>query len=163
MGNLPRISDNFIEIHDPELDPVGIMNQIRERLRKRREELGHFSQTFPAFGAAACLSEPEGEKDDADLYFYLRCVNDSYYQLDVEMTLIPFFYSRIPLIGLLLDRLRYKAHSLVLFYVNKLAHRQVTVNRFLVSTLNRVVKQIQEQQRQIQLLEEELRALRERS
>jgi hypothetical protein len=42
-----------------------------------------------------------------------------------------------------------------------LAQKQVTVNRHLVSTLNRMAVQIQEQQRRIKALEEELRRLQE--
>ncbi len=154
------IPDNLIEIHDPETDPAQIMAQIRERIQRRREELGYPRQVFPTFGAAAYPGEPEGEEYDADLYYYLRQANQHYYQLGIEVTLAPSPRSRIPLIGSWWDRIRREAHHLVLFYVNQLAQRQVAVNRHLVSTLNRMVVQIQEQQRQLRALQEELRRLR---
>lgn len=151
---------NLIEIHDPEIDPAQIMEQIRERIRRRREELGYPSKVFPTFGAAAYPEEPEGEEYDPDLYYHLRQANEHYYRLGIEPDLVPSPRSRIPLLGSLWDRVRREAHQLVLFYVNKLAQRQVTVNRHLVSTLNRMAVQIQEQQRQIQALQDELRKLR---
>lgn len=157
------VSEDFIEIQDPEIDPAQIMEQIRERIRRRREELGYPRKVFPTFGAAAYPGEPEGEEHDPDLYYYLRQANEHYYQLGVELILVPSPRSRIPLIGPLLDRIRREAHNLVLFYVNKLAQRQVAVNRYLVSTLNRMAVQIQEQQRRIQALQEELQKLREKA
>ncbi len=152
--------ENLIEIHDPEIDPAQIMEQIRARIQRRREELGYPRVVFPTFGAAAYPGEPEGEEYDADLYYHLRRANQQYHQLGVEMVLAPSPRSRIPLIGPLWDRIRREAHNLVLFYVNKLAQRQLIVNRHLVSTLNRMAVQLQEQQRQIRALQEELRKLR---
>ncbi|MBC7227605.1 MAG: hypothetical protein H5T61_10280 [Thermoflexales bacterium] len=160
MQGLQETPGDLFEIHDSEIDPVQIMAQIRERIQRRREELGYPRQTFPTFGAAAYPGKPEGEEYDPDLYYYLRQANEHYYQLNVEMILVSSPRSRIPVIGPLLDRIRREAHNLVLFYVNKLTQRQVTVNRYLVSTLNRMAVQIQEQQRQIRALQEELRKLR---
>ncbi len=160
MKDKPEIPNSLIEIHDPEIDPAQIMEQIRERIQRRREELGYPRQVFPTFGAAAYPGEPEGEDYDADLYYHLRQANQHYHQLGVEMVLAPSPRSRIPLIGPWWDRVRREAHQLVLFYVNRLAQRQVTVNRHLVSTLNRMAVQIQEQQRQIRALQDELRKLR---
>ena len=151
---------DLIEIHDPEIDPVQIMEQIRARIQRRREELGYPRVVFPTFGAAAYPGEPEGEDYDVDLYYHLRQANQQYHQLMVEIVLAPSPRSRIPLIGALWDRIRREAHYLVLFYVNRLAQHQLTVNRHLVSTLNRMAVQLQEQQRQIRALQEELRKLR---
>lgn len=160
MEEAYKVSEGLIEIHDPEIDPVQIMEQIRERIRRRREELGYSRQVFPTFGAAAYPREPEGEEYDPDLYYHLRQANEHYYQLGVELTFVPSPRTRIPLIGPLWDRIRREAHYLVLFYVNKLAQRQITINRHLVSTLNRMAVQIQEHQRQIKALQDELRKLR---
>ncbi|RME35161.1 MAG: hypothetical protein D6793_07665 [Thermoflexia bacterium] len=151
---------DFIEIRDPEIDPSQIMEQIRARIQRRREELGYPRMVFPTFGVAAYPGEPEGEEYDADLYYHLRQANKHYHQLGVEMLIVPSHRSRIPLLGPLWDRIRREAHNLVLFYVNKLAQRQLVVNRHLVSTLNRMAVQLQEQQRQIRTLQEELRKLR---
>ena len=153
MNDIPS---DLIEIHDPEIDPSQIMQQIRERLRKRREEMGYFRQSFPSFGAAAYPGEPDEGEYDSDLYYHLRQANERYYQLGVEILLSPSPRSSMPLIGRLWDRLRREAHHLVLFYVNQLAQRQIMVNRHLVSTLNRMAVQMQNQQRRIQTLEDKL-------
>jgi hypothetical protein len=161
MESEVEIPSNLIEIHDPEIDPARIMEEIRERIRRRREELGYPQRVFPAFGAAAYPGEPEGEGYDITLYFHLRRANENYHQIDVAPLIVPSSRSSIPILGPLWDRIRREAHNLVLFYVNKLAQRQVTVNRHLVSTLNRMAVQIQEQQRRIKALEEELRRIKE--
>jgi len=153
----------LIEINDPEIDPVRIMEEIRQRIRRRREELGYPLPIFPTFGSAAYPGEPEGEDYDIELYFHLRRANQTYHQVSVEAFIVPSPRSSIPILGPLWDRIRREAHNLVLFYVNKLAQRQVAVNRHLVSTLNRMAVQIQEQQRRIKALEEEVRKLREGS
>jgi len=156
MVDLP---DDLIEIQDPEIDPTEIMERIRRRIQLRREQLGYPRQTFPTFGAAAYPGEPEGEEYDEDMYYHLRRANAHYYELGVEALLVPSPWSRLPLLGRLWDRVRREAHNLVLFYLNRLAQRQVTVNRHLVSTLNRMAVGIQEQRRRIQALEEEVQRL----
>ena len=158
-----KMEHKLIEIHDPEIDPNRIIQEIRERIRRRREELGYPRPIFPTRAGAAYPGEPEGEDYDVALYFHLRRANESYHQVGVEPLIVPSPRSSIPILGPLWDRIRREAHNLVLFYVNKLAQRQVTVNRHLVSTLNRMAVQIQEQQRRIGALEEELRKLREGS
>ncbi len=150
----------MIEIRDPEIDPAQIMEQIRERIRRRREGLGYPRQEFPAFGAAAYPGEPEGEKFDVDLYYHLRKVNDLYYQIGVAASLMPSPVTQLPLLGRLWQRVRREAHNLVLFYLGKLARQQVAVNRHLVSTLNRMVVQLQEQQEELWAVREEIERLR---
>jgi hypothetical protein len=151
--------DDLIEIRDPDIDSSQIMEQIRERIRQRRETLGYPSQTFPTFGATSFPGEPKDGDYDSDLYYHLRRANEYYARLDVELLLAPSPHTRVPFLGSLWNRIRREAHNLVLFYVNRLAQRQVTVNRHLVSVLNRMVVQIQEQQNQIQELQAEVRRL----
>lgn len=159
MVNTPDIPDNLIEIHDPEIDPAQIMEQIRERIRRRREELGYPRQTFPTFGAAAYPGEPEGENYDADLYYHLRKANDLYHQIGVNVSLAPSPVTRLPILGRLWKLIRREAHNLVLFYVGKLAQQQVAVNKHMVSTLNRMAVQVQEQKRQLETLRADIERL----
>jgi hypothetical protein len=156
-----EIPDDLIEIHDPEINQTQIMEQIRERIRRRREELGYPRQVFPTFGAAAYPGEPEGESFDADLYYHLRKANDLYYQIGVDASLAPSPATQLPILGRLWKQIRREAHNLVLFYVGKLAQRQVAVNRHLVSTLNRMAVQMQGQQKELQSLHEEIERLRD--
>ncbi len=156
-----ELPDDFVEIQDPEIDPQEIMERIREGIQQRRETLGYPRQTFPLFDAAAYPGEPEGEVFDKDLYYHLRRANDLYYQIDVEASLSPSPATRLPVLGRLWRRVRKEAHNLVLFYVGKLVRRQVPVNRHLVSTLNRLVLQVQAQQQALQALQAEVAELRE--
>jgi hypothetical protein len=151
-----EIPDDLIEIHDPEIDPDQIMEQIRARILRRREELGHPRQTFPVFGAAAYPGEPEGQEYDEDLYYHLRKANDTYYQIGVEASLSPSPATRLPILGRLWKQIRQEAHNLVLFYLGKMTQQQVVVNRHLVSTINRLTVQLQEQQREIKSLREKI-------
>ncbi len=152
--------DNLIEIRDPNIDPDRIMEQIRERIRQRREELGYPEQKFPVFGAVAYPGEPEEGDFDADLYYHLRRSNEVYNQASVEISLAPSPVTRLPVLGRLWALVRREAHNLVLFYVGGLARQQVAVNRHLVSTLNRMVVQLQEQQKELRALREEVERLR---
>lgn len=154
-----ELSDDLIEIHDPEIDVDEIMQEIRERIQRRRQELGYPRQTFPTFGAAAYPGEPEGQDYDEDLYYHLRKANENYMKLAVDPVLSPSPATRIPILGRLWKQIRQEAHNLVLFYLGKLASRQVTVNRHLVSILNRMAVELQEQQEQIQDLHQEIERL----
>jgi len=154
------ISNDLIEIHDPEIDVDEIMQQIRERIHQRYKTLEYSSRVFPTFGAAAYPGEPEDGDFDADLYYHLRKVNDVYTQIGVDLILAPSPATRIPILGCLWKRIRRGAHNLVLFYIGKLTEKQVTVNRHLVSTLNRMAVQLQAQEEDLKAMRRELERLR---
>ena len=159
--NQPTLApDGILEIHDPEIDTAQIMEQIRERIRRRRQELGYPRETFPAFGAAAYPGEPESGDFDHDLYYHLRRANDLYYQIGVESALAPSPTTSVPILGRLWGMIRREAHNLVLFYLGKSAQQQVAVNRHLVGTLNRMAVQLQQQKMELQGLREEIAQLR---
>ena len=157
---MAEIPDDLIEIHDPEIDPAQIMEQIRERIRQRRLELGEPRQAFPTFGAAEYPGEPEGRDLDAELYHHLRRANDLYYQIGVQVELAPSPATRLPLVGRVWEQIRREAHNLVIFYLGKLVRQQVAVNRHLVSTLNRMAAGSQAQQAELQAVRAEIKFLR---
>jgi len=156
-----EIPDDLIEIHDPEIDPVQIMEQIRERVRRRREELGYAEREFPAFGIAAYPGEPEGEGFDVSLYHHLRRANDLYCEIGVGVLLAESPATRLPILGPLWERIRRGAHSLVVFYLGELARRQVAVNRHVVSTLNRMAVQLQALREEVERQREQMDSFRE--
>jgi hypothetical protein len=149
-GDIP---DDLIAIDDPEVDPERIMDEIRARIHRRRQEFEAVDVHYPTFGAAAYPGEPEEGPFDADLYYHLRRANEAYLQVGVEPVLADSPATRLPLVGPLWARVRREAHNLVLFYLGELARQQGGVNRHLVSVLNRMAVQLREQ-------EAELRALR---
>lgn len=158
-----EIADDLIEIDDPEIDVDEIMDEIRDRIQRRREEMGYPRQTFPTFGAAAYPGEPEHEGFDEDLYYHLRKANDLYMNLDVEAHLSPSPATRVPIVGGLWKQIRREAHNLILFYLGRLAGQQTTVNRHLVSTLNRMAVQLQQQNEDLQELRQEVGRLQEKT
>jgi hypothetical protein len=156
------VPDDLIEIDDPEIDVDDIMQEIRERIRRRREAMGYPRKSFPAFGAAAYPGEPETEDFDENLYYHLRKANDTYMTLVVEPVLSSSPATRIPILGRIWRQIRKEAHNLVLFYLGKLAGKQVLVNRHMVSTLNRMAAELQNQQAQVRELRREVKQLQER-
>lgn len=155
-----QVPDDLIEIHDPEIDPVQIMEQIRDRIRQRRQESGYEQRTFPTFGATAYPGEPEDVPYDPDLYYHLRRANDVYADAETGSTLAPSPATRVPVLGRLWALVRGEMHNLVLFYVNRSVAHQTRVNRHLVSVLNRLAALSQEQQRTILALQAEIETLR---
>lgn len=156
-----EIADDLIEIHDPEIDPAEIMKLIRERVQQRREEKAYDQRTFPSFGVAACPEEPKDMPFDPDLYYYLRLANEGFAQVETSRVLAPSPATRIPVLGRLWGTIRAEVHNLVLFYVNRSVTHQVTMNRYLVSVLNRMTIQNEQQQREIERLKSELESLRQ--
>ncbi len=152
--------DGLLEIQDPEIDLDAIMAEIRQRIIRRRAELGYDRRTFPTFGAAAYPGVPEDIDYDTDLYHYLRLANETFAAAETAPLLAPSPATRIPILGKVWQIIRGSAHSLVLFYVNRAVAHQTTVNSHLVSTLNRMAVVMAQQQRTIQALQAELESLR---
>ena len=151
-----EIPDDLIEINDPDIDPAQIVEQIRERIRRRREEAGYAQRVLPTFGATAYPGEPEGEHHDPDLYYHLQLANEIYVRTETGPILAASPATRLPILGRLWQSVRGHAHSLVLFYVNRAATHQTDVNRHLVSTLNQLAVVSQEQQQRIRELESQV-------
>ena len=154
-------SDDIIEIHDPDIDPDAIMNEIRARIRQRRQELGYEKRTFPSF-ATTYPTEPDDLEYDPNLYHHLRLANEQYTEASTEILLAPSPATRVPILGALWRQIRHGAHNLVIFYVNRAITHEVNVNRHLITVLNSLTTQVEEQQRAIQSLQADLAALRER-
>lgn len=157
-----QVSEDFVEIHDPELDPQQLMAEIRQRIRQRRLEMGYEERHFPTFGAAVVCPEPPDDLPyPPDLYHHLRQANDLYASVETGSILAPSPATRVPILGRIWKLIREQAHGLVLFYVNRSVAHQVNVNRHLVSVLNQLTLQNQEQARQIAALEAQIKALRQ--
>lgn len=153
-------ADNLIEIHDPEISTVEIMEQIRARIRQRRQELGYDKRVFPSFGGTIYPGEPDDLPFDPNLYHHLRMANTAFAQFETEAQLPPTRATQLPVFGKLWQRARAYLHRIVLFYVNRSITHQVNINRHLVSVLNQLTVQNQMQQRQIAALENQLAVLR---
>ncbi len=157
-GELPV--DDLVEIHDPEIDPAQIMADIRERIQRRRAELGYESQQFISFGGALFPGRPDDIPYDPDFYEHLEMANELYAKVETEINLQPSPATRVPVLGNLWKTIREQAHGLVIYYVNRAAMHQVNVNREIISVLNRAAIINLEQQRKLLELQAEVEVLR---
>ena len=154
-------SDDLIEIRDPEINVNEIMDQIRDRIRRRRKELGYEKRVFPSFGGTAYPGEPEDMAYDPDLYHHLRLANETFANVETGAQLLATRATHLPIFGHVWQRVRAYMHGIILFYVNRAITHEVNVNRHLISVLNQLATQSQAQQRRIAALEAEVQALRD--
>ena len=149
--------DELLEIHDPELDPQALMAEIRQRIQKRRAELGYEERTFPTFGDAVPFPDPPNDVPySADLYHHLRQANMLYEEVETDPILAHSAALRMPALGGLWKLIRQQTHSLVLYYVNRSLAHQVTVDRHQISVLNQLVVENEELKRTITALKDQV-------
>jgi hypothetical protein len=154
------LPDDLIEIRDPTIDDLQIIDQIRKRVQDRRDRLGYEQQNFPSFDGATVPVKPKDLPNDPSLYYNLGLANKSYYQFETEADVQPSPATRVPVLGWLWSFIRQQTHEMVLFYVNRNIRHQVTVNQQLVNVVNLLTTQLEEQQRKVRSLEKQLEALR---
>jgi len=154
-------ASNWIEIHDTEVTADALMAQIEERVIRRREKHGILSPKFPSFGYVSQMPEPPAQGGySPNLYYYLRQLNNMEPPETTAVLDQPSPMAHVPLIGRLWQLVRSQAHSLILFYVNRIvAHHSVFQNH-LVSAVNELTRQTQLQQQEIERLRAELDAIK---
>jgi hypothetical protein len=126
-------------IEGNEIDAEAIMQEIRARIRARRAEARSRGLDFEAYADGLYPSPPDAVFS-RDLYEAVRYADLGYDKVGVEMALTE---TRLPLIGGLGHRLRAALHEVVLFYVNRLAARQVRVNEQMARTLTTLVRDLE--------------------
>lgn len=108
----------------PDLDAEAIMQEIRARVRARRAEARARGLDWEAYADGLYPLPPDAVLS-RDLHEAVRRAGLGYDKVPVDMALTE---TRLPLVGGLARRLRAALHELVLFYVNRLAARQVRFN-----------------------------------
>ncbi len=149
-------NENLIEIRDPDIDTLALLEQVRERIKKRRAQWGYEPQSFPSFGGSGMPEQLDGSNLDPNLFHYLELVNSSYFDFATEPDLQLSPATRGRILGRIWSLIRRQAHQLVLFYVNRNIEHQVAVNRQLVSIVNLLARTLQDQQREIMDLRQRL-------
>lgn len=132
-----QTADFWIEGDD--IDAEAIMQEIRARIRARRAEAKASGLDFEAY-ADGLYPLPAGAVFGRDLYEATRHVSLGYDKVTVEMALTE---TQVPLIGGLVHRFRLSLHGLVLFYVNRLAARQVYFNEQTARALTALVQDLE--------------------
>jgi hypothetical protein len=128
---------NLIEA--PDLDSEAIMQQIRARIRARRAESKARGLDFEAY-ADGLYPLPPGATLSRDVHEAVRYAALGYDKMGVELALTE---TRLPLVGGLVQRLRFALHELVLFYVNRLAARQIRFNEQTARALVSLVRDLE--------------------
>ena len=127
------------DIAGDDIDAEAIMQQIRARLRARRTEARARGLDFQAY-ADGLYPLPPDARLSPDLHEAVRSLNLSYDKLGVDLALTE---NRLPVVGRLAQRVRAALHELVLFYVNRLAARQVRVNQHTTRALTALVRDME--------------------
>lgn len=160
VQNHVDLAEDLIEIRDPEIDADEIMAEIRERIKRRRSELGYEKMNFPSYGGVVFPGKPDDIPYDANLYHHLQLANKQYLEYPAEPDLAPSPAARVPILGSLWRLIRQEAHNLVLFYVNRALSHDVEIHRHMISVDNSLTAELQRQQRIIIELKDEVESLR---
>ncbi len=119
---------------DPaEVNIEEIMQEIRQQILAEKEALR------PTREAPIPVS---GERLPPAFYEHLYQAGLAYDEIDVKLYVTK---SNIPLIGPLLDKLRYKAHELVLFYVNQMATEQMSFNEHILRAVGLLAQDLEKE------------------
>jgi hypothetical protein len=149
----------IIQIDDPEIDVQAVMARIREAVEAHAldEKI-----EFPTF-AVAKAQRGDDPRFSQELYYQLEQANLNYDQIWVELSLVE---ERMPIVGPFVNRFKRDLHRLVLFYVNALGERQITMNDALLKTINQLVESLEMQPApvvaEIQMLRDEVARLEQR-
>jgi hypothetical protein len=136
-----------------------IMDRIRDYLAKKHGSVR----------GRLAVQELSSRNLDLAMYDGLYQINQTYDKLYVAPYLTPV---KIPLFGALWQKLRGALHSVIIFYVNRLAEAQLRFNSSAVGVLNEIVRgldgdptpnRVMELERRVGMLEKQVRVLAERT
>jgi hypothetical protein len=127
------------QIEGDGIDAEAIMQQIRARIRARRAEAKARGLDFEAYADGLYPLSPDATLS-RDLHEAVRRLGLGYDKVSVELALTE---TQLPLIGGLVQRVRAAFHALVLFYVNRLAARQMHVNEQTMRALAALVRDLE--------------------
>jgi hypothetical protein len=146
-----------LDIEAGDIDAEAIMQAIRARLRARRAEAKAQGLDFEAYADGLYPLPPDAPLS-REVYEAVRRLGVGYDKVSVELALTQ---TQLPLIGGLVQRLRAALHGLVLFYVNRLAARQIQVNEQVARALAALVHDMETEIRDLRARVAELEAGRE--
>lgn len=108
-----------------------IMQQIRSQI---------LAQKTAVSGQDTPIVNIEGKRFPPEFYEHLYQAGLTYDQVGVQMNLTPI---DVPIIGSFLQKVRYKIHELVIFYVNQVAANQIRVNTHLLRALSLLSEELE--------------------
>lgn len=120
-----------------DLDVQVVLDRIRESMIEGALD---DEVEYPTYAAARAQSGVNPTVFPEELYYELEQANLNYDRVLAELSLVE---SQMPLVGTFVNRFKQELHLLVVYYVNMVAERQVTVNDALVKTLNQMVDRLE--------------------
>jgi hypothetical protein len=127
--------ESLVPMND--LDVQVVMDRIRESMVEGALD---DEVEYPTFAAARARSGGLPTLFPEELYYQLEQANLNYDRVLAELSLVE---SQMPLVGTFVNRFKQELHRLVVFYVNMVAERQVTVNDAVVKTLSQLVDRLE--------------------
>jgi hypothetical protein len=151
VGRQFQINDMLIILVQETAAALQDMQQTNKRLANW-QPLYSTDRTIPESTAVSALYEPIWHDED-EIHSAMAD------RLNVKLEMQP---SNVPLLRSWLQRFKHEAHSLVLFYLRKLADRQTIINHTYGSWLLRFHTLHQQQQQEIHQLQAQLTSLQAR-
>jgi hypothetical protein len=142
-------------IEGDDIDAEAIMQRIRARLRARRAAAKDLDWEAYADGLYPIPPDAVLSREACEA---IRRVGLDYDKVSVEEALTE---TRVPLVGGLVHRLRAALHEVVLFYVNRLAARQIRVNEQAARALAALARDLEMEVRDLQARVDALEAEKE--
>jgi hypothetical protein len=146
-----------LNIEGEDLDSEAIMQEIRSRIRARRASARARGLDWEAYADGLYPLPPDAILS-RELYEAVRYAGLDYDKVAVDMLLTE---SRLPLVGGLVRRVRMALHELVLFYVNRMAARQIRFNEQTARALVALVHDLEAEVRTLRTRLAELESGRE--
>jgi hypothetical protein len=137
--DLGKDTEADFNVAGDDINAEAIMQQIRARLRARRAGARARGLDFEAYAEGLYPLKADAVFS-RDLYEAVRRLELSYGNVSVDLALTE---TRLPLIKGLVQRVRGALHALVLFYVNRLAARQVRINEQTTRALVALVRDLE--------------------
>lgn len=151
--------EQMIESGDPDIDVAAVMREIRARIAGRRADAERRHLDFEALVEGRTASGNSHLPAEArEAYQFMRL---GYDKITVDLSLTDL---RMPLIGPLVQRVRRGLHTLVLYYVNMMASKQMRFNDAVTRALGGVMGMSESADRSdaIEALQAEVSDLRRR-
>jgi hypothetical protein len=147
-SSVPLASHDEVDslgLEAPGVDAEAIMQEIRARIRARRARAKAQGLDWEAYADGLYPLPPDAILS-RDLYEAVRYAGLGYDKVTVEMALTE---SRLPLVGRVVQRVRAALHELVLFYVNRMAARQIRFNEQTARALALLVRDLEAEVRDL--------------
>ena len=109
-----------------------IMQSIREHVLRQQTAVSPDQPTI--------RRKIQGKALPTEFYEHLHQATLGYDQINVQLDITS---TNVPVIGVLLQRIRYKLHELVLFYVNQTAVKQINVNHHLLEAATILAQEVE--------------------